>query len=153
MLFYNNAEIDKIKNRLDDSPWNYGTTGSAKYGRLSDDGGSSYVWDSDGGKKKGSCTYVYQHYRIYADSDDRMYNPAMGYFVFGATHQDWYECYDVHWTAGSERAELLVSNAAAAAFGTTNASNYANFYNQEPYRQEGIHIWQSSGRASYVSIP
>jgi hypothetical protein len=150
LLFYNNAEINKVKNALGGQ--GFTITGSSENGRLSDDGGATFVWDTDGGRKRGDCT-AYTHFRIYADADDRMYTPSMGYYLFGSTHQDWYECYFDARFGYSETAEQQVNSAAVSAFGVANRYDYANFYNYEAYREESNHIWDDDGWASYVFVP
>lgn len=152
LLFYNNANINKIKNAL--SPYGYTGEGASMNGRLSDTGGASYVWDTDKGKKKGGCYDQYTHYRIYAHpSYDYMYNPAMGYFLFGTPHYDATECLGGA-SGWSEDAEHDIALAAYSAFGASNQEDWANFYNNEPYRSEGCcHVWLQDGRASYVSVP
>lgn len=151
LLFFNDAEIDRIKNALcDQNQRNWCINGEPIYGRLSDNGGQSYVWDEDSGRKRGDCT-LYDHYRIYADSDDHMYTPAMGFYVFGATHRDWYECYPYRYHGFSERVEKHLTADLWGLF--TPSPNYANFYNYETYREEGNHIWHSSGRATYAYVP
>jgi hypothetical protein len=151
LLFYNNANINKIKDALNGQ---YGETGSTMYGRMSDDGGATYVWDTDSGRKKGDCVSVYTHYRIYAvPGQDYMYNPAMGYYLFGTTHHHYEECYPPSQSGYSEDAEWQVNTDADNAFGVTNQYGWANFYNTEPYRVEGDHIWDQDGFASYVIVP
>lgn len=151
LLFYNNANINKIKNAL--NPYGYSYTGGTMYGRLSDDGAATYVWDTDGGRKRGDCYTAYTHYRIYAHpSYDYMYNPAMGYFLFGSTHHDYQECGAAYF-GFSEGAEGEVASDAYSAFGVSSQHDWANFYNYEPYRQEGDHYWDLDGRASYVRVP
>jgi hypothetical protein len=149
--FYNNADINKVKNAL--NPYGYSGTGSTMYGRLSDNGGASYVWDADGGRKKGGCFDQYTHYRIYANpAYDFNYSTGMGYWVFGSTHYDNQECFG-GWHGKSEGAEWDVNSAADSAFGVANRYDWANYYNYEPYRQEGDHIWDQDGYASYVYVP
>lgn len=149
--FYNNANINKVKNAL--NGYGYQFTGGTKYGRLSDDGGASYVFDADGGRKKGGCWDQYTHYRIYANPTyDNNYSPGMGFWVFGSTHYDNLECGN-GWFGRSEGAEWDVNSAAVSAFGVANRYDWASYYNNEPYRQEGTHIWDQDGYASYVYVP
>jgi hypothetical protein len=155
LLFYNNAEINKIKNAMGGR--GYGGGGITIYDILSDDGGSTLVWDSDGGRKQGSDTTAYYHYRIYANpATDRNYSPGWGYYVWGTTHQDYQECCS-GWHGESEQAETHIAADAGLAFGVSPAYDNANFYNYEPYRvqygPQGEHRWRNSGRATYVRVP
>lgn len=86
IVFAQNATINKVKNGLNSQ--GYGAGGSTKYGRISDNGTSNFVMDADGGRDTNSCPYQ-THYRLYADSDDRLgFNATYGYFVIGTTHLD-----------------------------------------------------------------
>jgi hypothetical protein len=152
LLFYNNATVTKVKNQM--ASKGYTLVGSTMYGRLSDDGGANYVFDDDGGVKKGSCTGTYTHFRLYAHpSYGYMYNPAMGYFIFGTTHYDSTECLGGA-SGWSEAAEHDIAVDAYSAFFVSNQEDWANFYNYEGYRVEGCcHVWDQDGRASYVRVP
>jgi hypothetical protein len=150
-LFWNNAEIDKVKSKLGGY---YPYSGSKMNGRLND--GSGFVWDQDGGRKSILCPIIGDayHYRIYADSDDRMYNISWGYWVFGTSHIDHNECGFGKWFGKSEQAENHIASHARNVFGSSNvAEDWSSFYNYEPYREQGNHIWQNNGYATAVRVP
>lgn len=148
-LFWNNAEIDKVKGAL---PYAY--SGSTKYSLLSD-AGFGY-WDQDGGRKNIICPVLDQatHYRVYADADDRMYNTAWGFYIIGTSHFDTRECGINPWFGRSEDAEAKIAQSARNKWGSSRvAEDWGYFYNYEPYRQEGNHYWLNDGYATAVSVP
>lgn len=144
MLFYNNANVNKVKNIF------FIGFGWLKYGRLND--GAGWVWDSDGGTKGSSSWYSdrWLHMRVYADSDDRMYNLDWGYYVLGTTHYDQYP--SETWSGYSETAEEEFASIARSK-GYAVYEDWGNFYNNEPYRVEGDHIWSNSGYTTAVNVP
>lgn len=151
MLFWNNAEVDKVKD-IYRSDYPFG--GGAKYAYLND--GSGYVWDSDGGKKDIYCP-SYQaearHMRLYADSDDHLYNVSWGYYVLGSTHKDWQECWPFPSHFGwSEETEGMFVNYALNR-GYSGSHDWGNFYNYEAPRWEGNHYWDNNGFASQINVP
>ncbi len=77
MLFWDDALINTVKvGLLDAIGGQSGASHSANYARLND--GSGWVWDGDGGiKNDNSCPSVGYHMRLYADGDDRLYNPIL----------------------------------------------------------------------------
>ncbi len=151
LLFYNNAEVDKIKNSLP-----LVGTGSKKNARLDDGGG--WFWDEDGGRKGTPCTpgVRLNHYRVYADrpGGDRNFSRGLGFYVIGSTHRDVNEC------GGGTRyfgeTEAAETDVAALASGLTNWQIYRNNYdmrNRESRRREGDHRWGSNGLATMFRIP
>ena len=151
LVFWNNAEVDKIKNTLN-SPYN--AVGGAKYGRVNDGGGG--ITDSDSGRKTIKCPVYGQHakhYRLYAPSStDRLYNTGWGYYVLASTHMDHEECSTDKYFGDAERTEDDVAYQARR-HGWQTLQDYANFYNYEPVRQQGDHGWNSDGRATYIRVP
>lgn len=157
LMFYNNATINRVKSHLGNE---YDQVGSSQNGRLSDNVNSGYVWDTDGGRKTTLCPggpgqpNEARHYRVYADGDDRMYNLDWGYWVFGSDHYDIDECPggDPAWFGYSENAEGWITwrwrQNGRAAF-----DDWSWFYNPEPYRVEGDHIWENNGYASALHVP
>jgi hypothetical protein len=148
-LFYNNAEVDKVKDAM-----RFSFAGSRMNGRIND--GSGFVWDQDGGRKNYLCPIIGDayHYRLYADGDDRLYNAAWGYYVIGTSHIDHNECGFGAWFGKSETAEGYIASRARSAFGSSNvAEDWSSFANSEPYREEGNHIWQNNGLATAVRVP
>lgn len=150
MLFWNDAEVDKVKGIYSSAyPWG----GGAKYARLND--GSGYVWDSDSGIKDIWCpSYQAQarHMRLYADSDDRLYNVSWGYYVLGSTHKDWQECWFGSQFGWSEETEGIFVNYALNR-GYWGQHDWASFYNYEAPRWEGNHYWDNNGMASHIYVP
>ncbi|CAG0975149.1 MAG: hypothetical protein MPEBLZ_00899 [Candidatus Methanoperedens nitroreducens] len=119
MLFYNNADINKVKSIF------FIGFGSILKGRLND--GAGWVWDSDGGTKGISSRYGHWlHMRVYADSDDRMYNLAWGYYVIGTTHYDEYPFES--WSGYSEAAEEEFASIASSK-GYSVSEDWSTFYN------------------------
>lgn len=157
LLFWNNAEIDKVKSAFRVA---FPFSGSQKYARL-DDGPGDGEWDSDGGRKTILCSNPVQgsnsrHFRIYATSnDDRMYNTTWGFYVFGTTHIDHNECYPPDRYFGySEDSEKYVTLFARDIYGPSRVNaDSLNFGNQEPFRREGNHIWSNDGLATTVKVP
>jgi spermidine/putrescine-binding protein len=152
LIFSNNATINKVKSALD-NPYDQGATcASPQYGRLDD--GAGFVWDEDSGKKTTCCpiTGSDYHFRIYADSDDRLgYNPTYGYWVFGTTHKDVKECGTGTWYGDSEVAEQYMRSVKPATWGMT--AEAINLQNYEAPRWDGDHYWNNSGYATVFSVP
>ena len=148
-LFWNNAEIDKVKDAM-----RFSFPGSTMYARLND--GSGYVWDQDGGRKTYLCPIIgdAHHFRVYADGDDRLYNLGWGYYILGTSHIDHNECGLGRWFGKTETAEAYIAGRARTAFGSGNVvEDWSSFANSEPYREEGNHIWQNNGLATSVRVP
>jgi len=157
LMFWNNATINRVKNILDNE---YDRTGSTQHGRLSDNVFTQgYVWDDDGGRKTTACPGApfqpneARHYRIYADGDDRIYNLDWGYWVFGTSHYDIDECSVTRpaWFGWSETAEGWITYRWRQN-GRGAADDWATFYNYEPYRVEGNHVWDNNGYASALHV-
>lgn len=150
IIFRNNAEVNKVKNHYRDT-W---PCASQKYGRLMDDG-TSYVWDSDGGAKN-RCTLLgdVYHLRVYADGDDRLYNPEFGYWVYATTHIDHNEQLWGEWFGESERAEEWWRDwAVKQRRWTAVCDDCLDLKNAEAYRTEGKHRWRNSGYATSIVVP
>lgn len=145
MLFYNNAEVDKVKNIY----WGVGPWSTCN-ARLND--GSGWVWDVDRGTKSTGLHAC--HMRVYADADDRMYNVDWGYYVLGTSHYDYFEWTPWGWSGYSESAEAELCQVARDK-GYTVFEDWAYFYNYEGYREEGggKHRWSNNGWASAVNVP
>ncbi len=147
MLFYNNADVNKVKNIFDG-----GIPGGYMYLKLND--GAGWVWDRDTGTGTKHVSSVYDdrwlHMRIYADSDDRMYNLNWGYYVLGTTHYD--EAWSESWSGYSEDAEEEYADEASSS-GYTVYEDWSYWYNPEPYRNESNHIWSNNGYTTAVNVP
>lgn len=150
MLFYNDAEVDKVKDILS-PPYNF--SGGSKYARL--DEGSGWLWDKDGGRKDIYCP-SYQtearHMRIYADSNDRLYNVSWGYYVLASTHKDWQECWFGSEFGWSEETEDIFADFLDEE-GYTVFEDWNYWYNYEGSRWEGNHYWSNNGYATAVYVP
>ncbi len=151
LIFWNNATINKVKNGLENPYDQGGLCASGMNARLND--GTGWVWDSDSGKKTTCCpvTGSAYHFRVYADSDDRLYSTLFGYYVLGSTHIDHAECGSGSWFGYSEDAEAYLRQHVPSGW-TVNANSY-NLENNEPLRAEGNHIWQNNGYASKIRVP
>ncbi len=145
LLFWNNANVNKVKI--------FTWSGSTMYGRMNN--GSGYLWDSDKGSKDVLCPIIgdAHHYRVYAPpSTDRMYNVSWGYWVFATSHIDHNECGFGSYSGYSDKTENYVATQFANA-GYPVARNWASFYNYEPYRVQGSHVWSNDGYATAIRLP
>ena len=151
MLFTNNANIDYVKISI-----YYGISGSSAspmYGRFND--GPGYIWDQDSGTKSSvNClSNGVKHMRVYATPYpyDHNYNLTWGYYVYGTTHFDKYECSDGRfgWSEDAEHDFAL----RAVSKHCVVAEDSVNFQNPEPFRIEGgNHVWQNGGYATRVQV-
>lgn len=148
MIWYNNAEVDKVKNWY----WDTWSCGGSKYGRFYDYGG--YEWDSDAGAKS-RCTLLgdVYHMRVYGDEDDRMYSTQYGYWVYATTHVDHNENLWGEWFGASERSETYWREWARDVRGWTVYSPGWDMNNNEPYRAQGNHRWENDRYATTVAVP
>ena len=150
LLFYNNAEVDKIKAALI-----YGTPGGKQNARMKD--GSSWLWDEDGGRKQGPCPIGTStaHYRVYANQDgDRNYSRGLGFYVIGSSHRDVNECGGgTRYFGDSEAVETELSAIGASARGWQVFRNNYDMRNKERRRREGDHRWYSDGLATMFIVP
>ena len=156
VIFTNNAEIDSIKDDL--NQW-YHSTGKTQYGYLRDDIDDGYIWDADRGRNQFACPYS-THYRIYAPPSDRMYNTTHGYYVFATTHEDRYHydhCGDGDEKFGwSETASNGVRNVSILAYGSSNVTSNAIWMgnaNNGHWSDNNRRWWRSDGYAHKVQVP
>jgi len=157
LLFYNNASINRVKNSAI-GPL-YDQTGSTQHGLLSDNRSQGFAFDDDGGRKTTKCPGApfqpdsAKHYRIYADGDDRLYNLSYGYYVYGSTHWDIYECGSGQKRFGySESAEEYLVSQWNSRVGGGATNDWGSFSNREPYRVEGDHVWDNNQFASLFRV-
>lgn len=160
LLFYNDAEINKVKGYGDFGNY-YDQVGGPQYGRLKNNGGA-YRWDSDRGRKSTlapGCPSQPDdafHYRIYATPDnDRMFNRRWGYYVFGSTHVDHNEACgkdETTYFGRSELAENKLSDVANRSFPRV-LDDHASFGNGEPFRRQNNHVWFNNRFATYIYVP
>lgn len=151
ILAYNGASVDRFKSLLNNQGFGANST-DGKHGRASD--GAGYRWDRDAGKKGVTCPAfsTTPHYRVYADGDQYLYNQTYGTYVYASTHRDRDECGGGNKSFyGSEGVEGLIVNKFSY-IGQPVYHDYASFYNYEPYRAQGTHIWDNDGNASYVNL-
>lgn len=152
LFFYNDAEVDRVKNILQPE---FENEGSVMWGYQKD---VNYLaWDNDRGMKdpqvdgNGCATDI--HMRVYADSsDDQMYNLVDGYYVFATSHKDIGENCTGQTFGYSEVAE----EGFATEYSNRGYQVYAdavNLGNYEPYRVSGNHIWDNNSWATKVYIP
>lgn len=158
LVFYNNANINKVKDAL--NPW-YPNIGGPKFEYMRDGPNGTWKWDQDGGRKLTGCppTGWFEHYRVYADpGDDSMYNVYYGYYILGSTHFDYNDGCSGQQAGYSETGETWIAYRSGQAWGTDRVFySCCTFYNAEAFRTEmtdGIpHIWENNGNATYVSVP
>lgn len=149
MFFRGNATITKVKNILGST---YGNTGATMRELVND--GAGNVWDSDNGRKDaGGCNSSDSHMRIYADGDDRLYNPTDLFYVVASTH------YDFNDVSGCGEYFGWSENASAGFYnffrnkGYSGSANAVAVSNAEPFRVEGNHYWQSDGNLHRITLP
>jgi hypothetical protein len=154
VLFTNNADVNYVKNMMD-GDWAPLDASSANqnYNLLND--GFGQAWDGDGGKKTTSCPALgdyANHYRAYGiGAGQHLYNTTLGYWVPATTHRDWSECslspkYD--FSEGTEEKMTYWAGRYTAV-----ANDKFNIDNNEPFRVEGNHTWQSNAYASTIHMP
>ena len=152
LVFYGNATINKVKSFLANE---YDQVGSSMYSRLND--GAGWRWDSDRGRKTTACPGAplqpswARHYRVYADGDDRLYNPKWGFYVIGSAHYDERECASNPTHGWSETAEGWITYRWRQNGGWAQ-DDWRYFGNPEPLRVQGNHIWQNNGKASRLHV-
>ena len=166
MLYYNNANINKVKNKLDAID-RIGRCGSGKKARLRDSTVTGYVWDNDGGIKDNCGTDWGQtrHMRVYADGNDKLYNLSWKYYIIGTTHVDhchrhgfWpaYWCHH-HYVGFSENANDWWDYYSDRVSGWTVFADWSSFSNSANFNDlHGSgedHLVRSNGRATAVHVP
>ncbi|RLG58168.1 MAG: hypothetical protein DRN88_01465 [Candidatus Hydrothermarchaeota archaeon] len=151
LVFWNNAEVDKVKGAF------YGVAEAAtrKYMKLKD--GSSWVWDSDRGSDEVTTGSKRKHMRLYADSDDRMYDIEWGYYVIATSHYD-YPWYGHIWCGYSEQAEEEIAEDAEDIDEVLEVEEDKKYmYNLEPARNETepgepTHVWYNNGWTTFIKM-
>ncbi len=150
LIFYGNAYVDKVKNIY----WGVTIFAYPMYAYLND--GSGWVWDTDRGTKGIVYStylnaYVYLHMRVYAPNPpDYMSNSYWGRYVLATAHYDQFPLES--WSGYTEYAERDLASIASSK-GYAVFVDWAYFYNPEPYRAEGNHIWLNDGYATAVYVP
>lgn len=178
LFFYGNADIDYIKDQFDYAYSSITGGGDPKYHFGGDfpalgpptASQPGYYWDSDDGKKTPAvpCFGDTRHYRIYADSDDRLYTTGVGFYVLGTTHKDFDELCNPHFGESEQTERDIAQRAKIKQWNVYE--DFGFFYNDEmfcprstntfhppcPGRTDlldGNHQWQSSGYATYIQVP
>ncbi|MGI9659251.1 MAG: hypothetical protein ACR2OD_10115 [Gaiellaceae bacterium] len=152
LIFYGNATINKVKGFLGNE---YDRTGSTMFARLND--GGRWRWDADKGRKTTACPGLpfqpswARHYRVYADADDRLFNPSWGFYVIGSTHYDIRECTTGASFGWSENSEGWITWRWRQNGGWAQ-DDWKYFGNPEPVRVAGNHIWENNGWASRLHV-
>ncbi|MFQ5380322.1 MAG: hypothetical protein ACE5EF_01685 [Dehalococcoidia bacterium] len=156
ILYWNNAEVDKIKIYYTMfAGWGGSTCGSTMWNRVND--GNGWVWDADDGIKTPcfpTCWASATHVRLYAPAaTDRMYNTSWGYYVVATSHKDKNEfCPWGRRHGWSEDAEGYAVDTAKG-FGWVVGHDWANFFNRLPEGYAGTHYRKNNGWASHVRVP
>ncbi|AKG39443.1 hypothetical protein MA03_07830 [Infirmifilum uzonense] len=150
LLFYGNADVNKVKNIY----WGVTIFANPMYFYMND--GSGWIWDEDRGTKgvvfsSYLNSWVYLHMRVYAPNPpDYAYNSYWGKYVLATAHYDQYPLET--WSGYSEYAEKDLASIASNK-GYATFQDWAYFYNTEPYRVEGNHIWLNNGYATAIYVP
>ncbi|WP_288008172.1 hypothetical protein [Thermofilum sp.] len=150
LVFYGNADVNKVKNIY----WGVTILANTMYAYLDD--GQGFVWDEDRGTKGvvwSNClnSYVWLHMRVYAlNPPDYLYNIYYGKYVIATAHYDQFPLES--WSGYTECAEKHLADIAKSK-GYTVYQDLFYFYNYEPYRIEGNHIWLNNGYATYIYVP
>jgi|Deesub1362B_J571_1020462.scaffolds.fasta_scaffold02069_4 hypothetical protein len=149
LVFWNNAEVDKVKILF------YGyDVANSMYMILKDE--PLWVWDSDRGSAGCVTGNKRKHMRLYADSDDRMYDIDWGYYVIATSHYD-YPCVFHEWSGYSEQAEEeIAQDARDNGVSDMVEEDKKYMYNYEPARNETsggeTHVWYNNGWATFIKI-
>ena len=157
ILYWGNAEVDKIKDAYRAVGWSGGTCGDSMWGHYND--GYGLDWDTDDGIKVPcipGCFVSGYHVRLYAPpGTDRMYNPSWGYYVFASSHRDRSElCVGAERQYGwSEDAEGYAVDVARNRFGWSGSHDWSSFLNGVPTGWVSNHYVQNNGLASQVRVP
>ncbi len=154
-LFYNNAEVDKVKSKLDGF-YHWGPPyASPKYARMNNSFGWFFDTDSGRKSKQYTCYSTDTHYRVYADAShaDRNWSPSWGFYVLGTAHHDHNENCGSTWYGKSEDAEREIAAASRDTFCPGCVFyDWSSFYNYESYRLVGEHFWWNDGYATAVYV-
>ena len=160
IIYYGNAEVDKIKSAYD---FDLTGHGHSMYMLMTDDGITWFI-DSDRGMKAvftispplNICNYtiekMYVHARLYANpSTDYNYHPGLGQYVIATSHLD--EWPWESWSGFASAAEDIVVDWASVWLNWQVYANYAYGYNADTCRIVGDHINNNDGWISYVYVP
>lgn len=108
LIFWGNATVQKAKDGLNWAGNFRHTLGaSEQVARLND--GAGWVWDSDEGVKTSTCPVFGRalHTRLYADSDDQLFNLTLGFYVIASSHFDVNECNREYYGKWHGKSELV----------------------------------------------
>lgn len=163
LLFWNNAEIDKVKNLLSSNyPFKGGICASDQHARLKDSGPNDtayYHWDKDDGIKSICCPegeYA-NHMRLYAAGDlnhNQMYNLYWRYYVIASTHKDMNE---PECTAGLPTSYGYNEDAEYLAYLIWGWLGHYGVYDQQSWANAqngdyGVHHLRNDGSATTLEV-
>jgi hypothetical protein len=173
LIFAHGGTVNIVKDKLDDVFWfgrrkipvlgtDYGTT--PMHARVN--GGFGGEWDEDAGRKTAPCQTDDEpnafHYRIYGPHRpiDHFFNQKWDAFVVATSHIDHNECPgpifpegDGKWYGHSELSEFRVAIESASAFPRSRIFlDQVHLNNNEGYREEGNHLWENNGLATFIAI-
>ncbi len=154
LLFWNNAEVDKVKNKW--CPWwdLFRCSGPGVYEYMLLKDGSSSYWDQDTGRKKSISGWDDSwHVRFYAPyPSDRGYSLELGYWVVATTHKHNDEITKTNkWTGYSEETEEKVANDLRAKGWLVEDDKV--WFNNVLDEWQGTSYLQSNGYATKIKVP
>ncbi|HWM62687.1 MAG TPA: hypothetical protein VNP96_01705 [Solirubrobacterales bacterium] len=176
LIFGHDADINKVKDAMEETyyfgkrhigPIEVGA--STAYARVNDGPeGNGGEWDADAGRKNAACQHPAQnepnafHFRVYAPPNtDHFVNQQWGRFIIATSHIDHNECDFIEdvgpdtrtWSGYSENAEWKIATDALHYFGARHVFRDRVYIgNYEPTEEEGAHIWQSNGQATWITV-
>ncbi len=155
LVFFRNANVNKVKGIY------LGIPGSTKYAYLND--GYGWYWDSDRGVKPiinagTQCGidlgYSFLHLRIYADSDDKLWNYKWGNYVIVTAHIDDIPEIPGITPAGFNEAAENIASSIASSKGYQVYYDYDYFDNYVGYCIKiGHKYYWNYGYADFIKVP
>jgi len=138
MLFYQNAEVDKVKAIY----WGSTAIHFKRYDRLNDDTFTTgWEYDQDRGTRERELLPEGRHMRVYAPyPEDYFYDVHLGYFVIGTVHYDYWGT--GAWEEWTEHSLCLW----AIDKGYTVYEDYCYISTEDS-------LYDSNGYVSYVRVP
>ncbi len=156
LIFYGNANVDKVKQSLSSL---LNAFGSTMRGRVWDRTANHWVDDDDAGTKAGLCNFWDHepHVRYYAAPNDAMFSIHYGYTVIGTSHRDWMECvpFATSHSGDSWETEHIVADLAQAT-GLVVKRDAVNLHNREGWPDpvtHGSHKLHNDGAATLIWYP
>jgi hypothetical protein len=158
LVFYGpGAEVDAVKGRINNFGFDF--KGGRMYEPVRLTRTSYNRIDTDKGRKKCYGGTVADHVRVYATGSDRLYDPAIGYYVVASTHLDKNDppCAQPkgpQYSGYSERVESKIADYFDPGYHVRR--DHFHFHNQEKRRsvgRGGNHRWENDGKATAIRIP